>query len=87
MARLKLDLNTKIKQFTCLHCGEQSLTVWGYISKDNLAYAVYYANLMTGHKEVSARLTISLGGWEKGRMKPNEDGSTLKPARLLTVTK
>jgi hypothetical protein len=66
MARLKLDLNTKIKQFTCLHCGEQSLTVWGYISKDNLAYAVYYANLMTGHKEVSARLTISLGGWGEG---------------------
>jgi hypothetical protein len=67
MARLGIDLNSKFNQFTCPHCGEQSLTVWGYVSQDNVAHAIYYANLMTGHQEASARLTISFGGWgEKG---------------------
>ena len=39
------------------------MTVWGWVSKNNSAHAVYFANLMTGHEDVSARLTISIGGW------------------------
>jgi len=39
------------------------MTVWGWLSKDNGAHAVYFANLMTGHQEISARLTVSIGGW------------------------
>lgn len=37
--------------------------MWGWVSKSNSAHAVYFANLMTGHEETSARLTISIGGW------------------------
>jgi hypothetical protein len=66
MAKLNIELNNKVNEFACPHCGEQSSTVWGYVSRDDIAYAVYYANLMTGHKEVSARLTISFGGWGEG---------------------
>jgi hypothetical protein len=33
------------------------------VSKDNTAHAAYFANLMTGHQEIPARLTISIGGW------------------------
>ena len=63
MTRLGIELNSRINQFICSHCGEQSLTVWGYVSQDHAAHSIYYANLMTGHKEASARLTISFGGW------------------------
>jgi len=63
MATYGIDLNPAIKSFKCPHCGEQSITIWGSVSKNNSAHAVYYANLMTGHEETSARLTISVGGW------------------------
>jgi hypothetical protein len=63
MATYGIEFNDKIKSFKCPHCGEESKTVWGWVSKDNAAHAVYFANLMTGHQEMSARLTISIGGW------------------------
>lgn len=63
MPEYGIELNEKIKPFRCSHCGEESLTVWGWVSKANVAHAVYYVNLMTGHQEASARLTISIGGW------------------------
>ena len=64
MSTYAIDLNERVKYFACPHCGERSVTVWGSVSKDSAAYAIYYANLMTGHEEASARLTISFGGWE-----------------------
>jgi len=63
MSTYAIDLNERVKYFACPHCGERSVTVWGSVSKDSAAYAIYYANLMTGHEEASARLTISFGGW------------------------
>jgi hypothetical protein len=63
MAAYGIELNDKVKSFRCPHCGEESMTVWGWVSKDNAAHAAYFANLMTGHQESSARLTISTGGW------------------------
>ena len=66
MPQYGIELNPTIKPFKCPHCGETSITVWGSVSKDNLAHAVYYAGLMTGHAEISARITISMGGWGEG---------------------
>jgi hypothetical protein len=63
MATYGIEFNDKIKSFECPHCGEESKTVWGWVSRDSVAHAVYFANLMTGHQETSARLTISVGGW------------------------
>jgi hypothetical protein len=63
MAKYGIEFDKKMTLFECPHCGEKSITVWGFVSKDNAAHAVYYANLMTGHREISARLTISIGGW------------------------
>jgi len=63
MGSYGIELNERIKHFTCPHCGEQSVSVWGSISKNNGIRAVYLANLMTGHEEASARLTVSIGGW------------------------
>ncbi len=63
MTAYRLEFNDKIKPFTCQHCGEESMTVWGWVYKDKAAHGAYFANLMTGHEETSARLTISVGGW------------------------
>jgi hypothetical protein len=63
MATYNIEFNDEIKSFDCPHCGEESKTVWGWVSKDSAAHAAYFANLMTGHQEMSARLTISIGGW------------------------
>ena len=63
MAQYSIEFNENVKSFICSDCGEQSLTVWGWVGKNDCAHAVYYAGLMTGHKQVSARLTISIGGW------------------------
>lgn len=58
-----VDLNEKIKTFECSDCGKTCMTVWGFIRKDGNAHAVYYAGLMTGHSELSVRLTVSIGDW------------------------
>lgn len=63
MATYGIEFNDRIKSFKCPHCGEESKTVWGWVSKDNTAHAVYFANLMTGHQEASAGITVSVGGW------------------------
>jgi hypothetical protein len=63
MTAYAIELNERVKYFTCPHCGEKSTTVWGSVARDSAVHAVYYANLMTGHAEASARLTISFGGW------------------------
>ena len=66
MPSYSIELNEYVKPFLCDHCGEQSLTVWGWIGKDNAAHAVYYLGLMTGHSDSSVRLTLSIGGWGDG---------------------
>src|ERR1700721_197892 len=63
MPHFEIDLSTRMTPFKCSHCGEQSITVWGSVAKDNSAHAVYFANLITGHDETSARISISIGGW------------------------
>jgi hypothetical protein len=63
MAEYSIEFNQNIKPFICDDCGEESLTVWGWVGRDGSAHSVYYAGLMTGHEDVSVRLTISIGGW------------------------
>jgi hypothetical protein len=66
-----VELNEQIKLFDCPDCGKKSMTVWGFVSKDNTAHAVYYAGSMTGHNEPSVRLTVSIGRW--GVDNPDEE--------------
>ncbi len=58
-----IELNERIQSFDCPDCGRDCLTVWGFVYESGAAYGVYYAGLMTGHEQPSARLTISIGGW------------------------
>jgi hypothetical protein len=70
-----IELNEEIKSVNCSDCGRKSLTVWGFVSKQNAAHAVYFAGLMVGHEQASVRLTISIGGWGKEHVdEQNVDG-------------
>jgi hypothetical protein len=70
-------LSERIQTFECQDCGEESMTVWGSVAKDDLSYAVYYAGLMIGHEQASVRLAISIGGWGI----PHEDEENV-PGRI-----
>jgi hypothetical protein len=87
MAMYGIEFNDKVKSFECPHCGEESMTVWGWVSKDSAAHAVYFVNLMTGHQEISARFTISVCGWGEEDDYINGSGYISKLARLPLVTK
>jgi hypothetical protein len=63
MSDLSIELSEKVRRFACAHCGEEAVTVWGSINEQDEPYATYYADLMLPHEQISARLTISLGGW------------------------
>jgi hypothetical protein len=70
-----IELNEQIETFDCPDCGNKSMAVWGFVSKDNAAHAVYYAGLMTGHHQPSVRLTLSIGRWGMDNTdKENEQG-------------
>lgn len=57
------------------------MTVWGFVSRDNAAHAIYYAGLMTGHEQASVRLTISIGGWGV----ENRDEQTVEGRNWLII--
>jgi hypothetical protein len=35
----------------------------GFIKKDDWAYSIYFATLQTGHADIEAGLTVSIGKW------------------------
>jgi len=58
-----LELGEEISNKTCSCCGEQYKSVVGFIKRDDDAYAVYFATLQTGHKDITVGLTVSVGTW------------------------
>lgn len=58
-----LELGDDVSNFKCNCCGEQFKSVCGFIKKDEDAYSVYFATLHTGHNDIAASLTISIGKW------------------------
>lgn len=58
-----LELGPEVANITCDHCGHSFKSVQGFIKKDDWAYSVYFATLQTGHDEIEAGLTVSIGKW------------------------
>lgn len=52
----------------CPDCGEATRSVWGYVSKDDRARAVYYIRWTDFHLERGAQLGISIGVWGDGSL-------------------
>jgi hypothetical protein len=51
---------------SCPDCGKDTRSVWGYISNDAGARAVYFIRWTDGHVERGAQLIVSIGGWGEG---------------------
>ena len=83
MAKLTVELSEHFNRFKCDHCGEDSVTVWGFVAKDGRAHAVYYANMVEAHPELEVRMTVSIGNWGadvgafKLRIQKNKQGAAL----------
>jgi len=60
---LSLELGPEVANLACDHCGKTLKSVHGYIKKDDWAYSVYFATLQTGHDDIEAGLSISIGKW------------------------
>jgi hypothetical protein len=58
-----LELGPEVANVVCDHCGKSFKSVNGYLKKDNWAYSVYFATLQTGHDDIEAGLTVSVGQW------------------------
>jgi hypothetical protein len=58
-----LELAEDVASINCSHCGKQLTSVCGFITRDGDAYSTYFALLHTGHDEIVALLTISIGKW------------------------
>src|SRR4051812_38933553 len=64
MAKYELELGDHVVNLTCECCSKPVKRVWGYVSKDGFAHAVYYA-LLAGHEDDDRRVghTVSIGVW------------------------
>ena len=58
-----LELGPEVANIVCDHCGHSFKSVDGFIKKDDWAYSIYFATLQTGHEDVEAGLTVSIGKW------------------------
>lgn len=50
----------------CSHCGRETRSVWGYVSRDGAAHAVYFIRWTDGHLDDGAQLAVSVGRWGDG---------------------
>ena len=62
MPDYKLELGPYVVNLTCECCHKPVLRVWGFVSKDGWAHAVYYA-LLAGHEDVVRRVEFSAGAF------------------------
>lgn len=60
---LELELGKEVADITCDCCGKLFQSVNGFVYKDDWAYSVYFATLLSGHDCIEAGLTISVGKW------------------------
>jgi hypothetical protein len=66
MSPYTLEIGEYIYRLRCECCGQRKKRVWGFISKDGDAHAVYYALLNVEDKRPRVGLTLSVGPWWDG---------------------
>lgn len=59
----RLELGPKLREVVCECCGQIKNRVWGTVSQDNAARAVYFALLNIDEPEPRVGLTLSVGPW------------------------
>jgi hypothetical protein len=62
MASYGIEFNDNVKFFRRPHCGEESMTVWGWVSKDNVGHAIIKlsnAALLRFHRRRLSQLLLN----------------------------
>jgi hypothetical protein len=59
----RLELGPNVREVVCECCGQIKNRVWGTVSRDNVARAVYFALLNIDEPEPRVGLTLSVGPW------------------------
>ena len=58
-----LEIGEYLYRLTCECCGTEKNRVWGFVSRNGDAHAVYYALLNVTEDEPRVGLTLSVGPW------------------------
>jgi hypothetical protein len=66
MSDYSLETGEYVYRLTCECCGNEKNRVWGFISKNGDAHAVYYALLNVTEENPRVGLTLSVGPWWDG---------------------
>ena len=69
MSDYSLEIGEYLWRLTCDCCGKQNNRVWGFISKNGDAHAIYYAllNIEEECPRVGLTLSVGLGGTAPSR--------------------
>lgn len=60
----KLEVGENAKTSRCDCCGAESATGHGFIYRDEIAYAVYFAGWSYGHRQNGVSMAIAVGRWD-----------------------
>jgi hypothetical protein len=66
MSDYSLETGAYLYRLTCECCRTEKNRVWGFVSKDGDAHAVYYALLNVAEEKPRVGLTLSVGPWWDG---------------------
>ena len=66
MAKITIEQGPEEDPKRCACCGNKTLTVHGFVYRDNNAHAVYFASWTIGHSERGVAMAIGLGEWGDG---------------------
>lgn len=66
MSAYSLETGEYLWHLTCDCCGEKKNRVWGFVSKNGDAHALYYALLNIDEDKPRVGLTLSVGPWWDG---------------------
>lgn len=66
--RIKPDGSARSEM--CSHCAGATITVWGYVYKDEAALAAYFARWTENHLERGMQMMVSIGGWSGDKQTP-----------------
>ena len=66
MNQYSLETGEHFRTLRCECCGQVKNRVWGFVSKDGDAHAIYYALLNVEEEQPRVGLTLSVGPWWEG---------------------
>jgi hypothetical protein len=66
MSELAIEPDGEADHAPCSDCGRSTRSVWGYVSNEDGARAVYFIRWTDGHRERGAQLILSIGAWGEG---------------------